>query len=49
MVSYIIESNNIFKYQDNYFRIVGDRVIMISLAFDDERERNNILDAFTTY
>lgn len=48
-VSYITESNHVFRYQDSYFRIVGDRVIKISLDFNDEGARDNILDAFTAY
>lgn len=47
MVSYMIDFNNVFRYVDSYFRIVGDRVIMISLNFNDERARDNILDAFS--
>lgn len=47
MVSYMIDFNNVFRYQDSYFRIVGDRVIMILLNFNDERARDNILDAFS--
>ncbi len=47
MVSYMVDFNNVFRYQDSYFRIVGDRVIMISLDFNDERARDNILDAFS--
>lgn len=49
MVSYMIESNNVFRYQDSYFRVVGDRVIMISFNYNDERERDNVLNAFTAY
>ena len=49
MVSYMVEFNNVFRYQDNYFRLVGDRVIMISLNFNDERARDNVLHAFTAY
>lgn len=49
MVSYMIESNNLFRYQDSYFRIVGDRVIMIFFNFNDEKARDNILNAFTAY
>lgn len=48
-VSYMMESNNYFLYMDSYFRIVGDRVIMITLTFDDEAVRDDILDAFTAY
>ena len=48
-VSYIMESNNVFLYLDNYFRVVGDRVIMIGLAFDNEIARDNVLSAFTVY
>lgn len=48
-VSYIEEYGNIFMYMDSYFRIVDDRVIMISLIFDDEGARDNVLDAFTAY
>lgn len=48
-LSYIMESNNNFKYMDNYVRIVGDRVIMITIIFDDERARDSVLDAFTAY
>lgn len=49
MVSYMVDFNNIFRYQDSYFRLVGDRVIMISVNYNDERARDNILDAFTAY
>ena len=49
MVSYIVSFNNVFRYQDSYFRVVGDRVIMIVLDFNDEKARDNILDAFTAY
>lgn len=49
MVSYMIDFNNVFRYQDCYFRIVGDRVIMILLDFNDEKARDNVLDAFTAY
>lgn len=49
MVSYMVDFNNVFRYQDSYFRLVGDRVIMISLNFNDEGARDNILDAFTAY
>ncbi|RKJ68883.1 hypothetical protein [Roseburia sp. 1XD42-69] len=49
MVSYMVDFNNVFRYKDNYFRIVGDRVIMISLDYNDESARDNTLDAFTAY
>lgn len=49
MVSYMVDFNNVFRYQDNYFRVIGDRVIMISLDYNDEGARDNILDAFTAY
>ena len=48
-ISYSMEFNNVLLYMDNYIRIVGDRAIMISLIYDDETARNNVLDAFTAY
>lgn len=48
-VSYIVECNNVFMYMDSYFRVVDERIIMISLIFDDESAKDDILDAFTAY
>lgn len=49
MVSYIISFNHVFRYQNSYFRVVNDRVIMILFNFNNEKARDNILDAFTAY
>lgn len=49
MVSYMINFNNVYRYIDIYFRIVGDRLIMISFNFNNERERDKVLNSFTAY